>query len=113
MNQRNIIIAAEDFNHRRRQRRPADKRSFKMRQANIRFTQRGKQTGPDDRNAEGDADLLFAQQPQQAVAVQIRPRQNQASARHRGNKGVPQALTWNIGTTGSSVSCADIPAASG
>ena len=86
MNQRNIIIAAEDFNHRRRQRRPADKRSFKMRQANIRFTQRGKQTGPDDRNAEGDADLLFAQQPQQAVAVQIRPRQNQASARHRGNK---------------------------
>ncbi len=87
--QRNAVITLKGLGHRRRQRGAADQRTFKFRQPDLCPAHRRQQAGPDHRYAKPHRHLLGGQQLQQAVAIEVRPRQHQPRADHGGDKRRP------------------------
>ncbi len=110
----NAVITLKGLGHRRRQRGAADQRTFKFRQPDLCPCASPPASRPRSPGThKPHRHLLGGQQLQQAVAIEVRPRQHQPRADHGGDKRRPHALTWNIGTTGNRLSFADMPAASG
>ena len=85
----NAVITLKGLGHRRRQRGAADQRTFKFRQPDLCPAHRRQQAGPDHRHAKPHRHLLGGQQLQQAVAIEVRPRQHQPRADHGGDKRRP------------------------
>ncbi len=91
-------------------RRAADHHPLQGRQRRAGLAHMGQQHLPDGRHGGGEGDALGLQQ---FVGSRRRPSSGPASPAWRPPPGTekarPQALAWNIGTTGSTVSRADRP----